>query len=48
MEVKQIIVFKESRTGEGRVALTPNAVATLLSEKGIPIGGKASSYCVLP
>jgi NAD/NADP transhydrogenase alpha subunit len=36
MKIKQIIVFKESRVGEGRVALTPDAVS-LLGKKGIPI-----------
>ncbi len=36
MEIKQIIVFKESRIGEGRVALTPDAV-TLLAKNDIPI-----------
>lgn len=35
MEIKQIIVFKESRMGEGRVALTPDAVS-LLSKNSMP------------
>ena len=36
MEIKQILVFKESRLDEGRVALTPGAVHQL-KKNGIPI-----------
>ncbi|HVE45049.1 MAG TPA: hypothetical protein VNC84_07990 [Gammaproteobacteria bacterium] len=36
MKIDQIIVLKESRSGEGRVALTPHAVSLLL-KKQIPI-----------
>lgn len=36
MKLNQIIVLKETRDGEGRVALTPSAVTTL-SAKIIPI-----------
>ncbi|MBA2649282.1 MAG: hypothetical protein H0U75_06725 [Legionella sp.] len=36
MKIDQIIVFKESRSNEGRVALTPHAVSLLL-KKNIPI-----------
>lgn len=33
MKVNQIIVVKETREGEGRVALTPSAVVALVAKK---------------
>ncbi len=53
MLVKQIIVVKETRDGEGRVALTPNAVASLVeknysimieSEAGLKAGFSNEDY----
>ena len=53
MKVNQIIVLKETRESEGRVALTPTAVASLIakhyrvmieSEAGMIAGFKDDEY----
>jgi NAD(P) transhydrogenase subunit alpha len=37
MNIYQIIVMKETREGEGRVALTPRAVGNLLAHSSLPV-----------